>query len=64
MLDRPLAQLFALALVALVLFNFPTLAIVERIAPAGAPLLPFYLFGVWAAVIAAAAWLIERQGEE
>jgi len=63
-LDRPVARLVALALVALVLFNFPTLAIVERIAPGGVPLLPFYLFGVWAAVIAAAAWLIERQGEE
>jgi hypothetical protein len=63
-LDRPFAQLVALALVALVLFNFPTLAIVERIVPGDVPLLPFYLFGVWGAVITAAAWLIERQGEE
>ncbi|MCL6607123.1 MAG: hypothetical protein K6T74_03415 [Geminicoccaceae bacterium] len=64
MLDRPVARLAALALVALVLFNFPTLAVVERIVAGDVPLLPFYLFGVWAVVIGAAAWLIERQGEE
>lgn len=48
----------ALFLVALLLFNFPVLALVDRITmPGGAPLTPWYLLAVWVLTIAAAAWL-------
>lgn len=64
MLEPRLAQLVALCLVAAVLLNFPVLALVERLAlRSGLPLIPVYLFLVWAAVIGVAAWLIERRGE-
>ncbi len=64
MLERRLARLVALALTALVLLNFPTLALVDRAVLGGVPILPFYLFAVWGAVIGLAAWLIERPGED
>lgn len=64
MLERRLARLVALALVALVLFDFPTLAVIDRIRLGDLPVLPFYLFLVWGTVIALAAWLVERPGED
>lgn len=49
-------------MVAAVLLNFPVLALIERWAQhQSLPLVPIYLFVVWAAVIAVAAWLIERR---
>lgn len=63
MLEPRLAQLLALCLLAAVLLNFPVLAVVERLAVRSElALVPLYLFGVWAAVIAVAAWLVERRG--
>ncbi len=63
--ERRFAQLLALMIVAAVLLNFPVLALVERWAQRqGLPLVPIYLFAVWAAVIGVAAWLVERRGEE
>lgn len=64
MSEPRLARLLALALVALVLLNFPMLAVIDRLALGGLPLLPFYLFLAWGAVIAVAAWSIERSDGE
>lgn len=49
----------------LVLFNFPMLIVWDRDATVfGLPLLPVALFVIWAALIAALAWLGERRDEE
>lgn len=62
--ERRLGQLLGLMIIAAVLFNFPVLALIERWAQRlGVPLVPIYLFLVWGAVIAVAAWLIERRRE-
>ena len=51
----------ALFAAALLLFNFPLLALWDREALVlGLPLFPAALFGVWALLIAALAWLMER----
>ncbi len=63
MLDRRTARLLTLALVALILFHPPILVLVDRIALADVPLLPFYLFSAWALVIGACAVIVERAGE-
>lgn len=48
----------ALFLVALLLFNFPVLTLVDGITlHGGVPLTPWYLLAVWMLAIAAAAWL-------
>jgi hypothetical protein len=48
----------ALFLVALLLFNFPVLTLVDRITTqGGVPVTPWYLLAVWMLTIAAAAWL-------
>jgi hypothetical protein len=60
MSEPRLSRLLALALVALVLLDFPVLAVVDRITLGGVPVLPFYLFLVWGTVILLAAWSIER----
>ncbi len=53
-----LAGLFALALL---LFNFPLLALWDRDATVlGVPLFPAALFIIWALLIVALAWLMER----
>lgn len=58
LLHQRLVGLFALALL---LFNFPLLALWDRDATlAGVPLFPAALFIVWALLIAALAWLMER----
>lgn len=62
--ERRLGQLIGLMMIAAALLNFPVLALIERWAQRqGLPLVPIYLFLVWAAVIGVAAWLIERRGE-
>lgn len=57
-------RLVALFAAALLLFNFPLLALWDREALVlGLPLFPAALFGVWALLIAALAWLMERSGD-
>ncbi|MCA0188255.1 MAG: hypothetical protein LCH90_20130 [Proteobacteria bacterium] len=54
-------RLVAVFLLGCVLVNYPVLAVFN---PEGAwegiPVLYLYVFGVWAAVIALMAWIIER----
>lgn len=58
LLQSRLVGLFALALA---LFNFPLLALWDRDTTLwGVPLFPAALFIVWALLIAALAWLMER----
>ncbi len=52
------ARLAAAAVLALLLFNYPFLAVFDTDALVlGVPVLWTYLFIVWAAVIALAAWI-------
>lgn len=67
-MQRPSAlltqRLVALFAAALLLFNFPLLALWDREALVlGLPLFPAALFGVWALLITALAWLMERSGD-
>lgn len=56
--QQRLVALFALALL---LFNFPLLALWDReVMLVGLPLFPAALFVVWALLIGALAWLMER----
>ncbi|MBK6471701.1 MAG: hypothetical protein IPF94_13540 [Betaproteobacteria bacterium] len=58
LLQQRLTGLFVLGLL---LFNFPLLALWDRDATVlGLPLFPLALFIVWALLIAALAWLMER----
>lgn len=58
LLQQRLLGLFALALL---LLNFPLLALWDRDARVlGLPLFPLALFGLWALLIALLAWLMER----
>lgn len=58
LLQQRLVGLFALALL---LFNFPLLALWDRdLLVWGLPLFPVALFLVWALLIGALAWLMER----
>lgn len=59
------AQAFvALCLLGALLFNYPFLALFNRAALfLGIPVFYVYLFAVWAALIAAMAWLVERKDE-
>jgi hypothetical protein len=58
LLQQRLVGLFALALL---LFNFPLLAVWDRsVLLFGLPLFPTALFLVWALLIGALAWLLER----
>lgn len=54
-------RLVAVFLLGCVLVNYPVLSVFD---PAGTwggiPVLYLYVFGVWAAVIALMAWIIER----
>lgn len=55
-------QLIALFCFGCLLVSFPVVAVFNHSAPlAGIPLLVLYLFSVWAALIALAAFLIERK---
>ncbi|WP_326541118.1 hypothetical protein [Pseudorhodoferax sp.] len=61
LLKQRLIALFALALL---LFNFPLLALWDREALVlGLPLFPAALFGLWALLVIALAWLMEGGGE-
>jgi len=47
------------------LLNFPLLTLWDRpLAVAGIPLLPLALFGGWALLIGAAAWIAEAPGDD
>jgi hypothetical protein len=53
----------ALFLVALLLFNFPVLTLVDGITMhGGVPVTPWYLLAVWMLTIAVAAWLKGPRG--
>ncbi len=53
-------RLFALFAAGWALLNFPLLSLWDRgISVAGVPLLPLALFGGWAVLIGAAAWVAE-----
>lgn len=53
------ARLLAVAALALVLFNFPFLALVAGPTfVAGVPVLWAYLFAVWALIIALVGWIL------
>ncbi len=55
-------RLVALFAAALVLLNFPLLALWDHDARiAGLPLFPVALFLIWALLIVALAWVIERE---
>ncbi len=55
-------RLIGLFVLALLLFDFPLLALWDRdLTIAGVPLFPAGLFIVWALMIAALAWLVERR---
>jgi hypothetical protein len=54
-------RLVALFFLALVLFNFPLLALWDHdVTLWGLPLFPTALFLIWAGLIAALAWVMER----
>lgn len=53
------ARMVAVAALALLLFNFPLLALFDvDVRVLGVPLVWAYLFFVWAAVIAVVAWVV------
>ena len=57
-------RLLGLFVLALLLFNFPLLALWDRDATVwGLPLFPAALFVIWALLIAALAWLMEGAGD-
>lgn len=57
------ARLLALFAAALVLFNFPLIAVFDSEATVfGLPLLPVALFAIWGALIAALAWVARGRG--
>ena len=66
---RPAAALTSQRLVALfaaglLLLNFPLLALWDRpLSIAGLPLFPLALFGLWAGLIVALAWLLETAAD-
>jgi hypothetical protein len=62
--DRRGRLLIALFLAMTLLVNFPAIAVIEAVqAATGAPLVPLYVFGVWALAILAAALVTEgRRG--
>ena len=54
------ARMVAVAALALLLFNFPLLALFDvDVRVLGVPLVWAYLFFVWAAVIAVVAWVVQ-----
>jgi hypothetical protein len=55
-------RLVAVFLAAVLLFNYPVLSLFDRPAAIlGVPLLYIYIFAIWAAVIAAITWIVERR---
>ena len=59
--ERRGQRLIALFALGCVLFNYPVLSLFSKPGVLfGIPLLYFYLFSVWALLIALTAWVIER----
>lgn len=57
----PQQRLVAVFLAAVLLFNYPVLAIFDRAGDVlGIPVLFLFLFAAWALVIAAITWIVER----
>ncbi len=57
-------RLLALFFAALMALNYPLLSLWSPQATVfGLPLFPTALFGLWALLIAALAWLLERSGD-
>ncbi len=57
-------RLIALFLAALMALNYPLLSLWSPQATVfGLPLLPVALFGLWAVLIGAMAWLLEHAGD-
>jgi hypothetical protein len=57
-------RLVALCALAMLLLNFPLLALWNRpLTVAGMPLFPLALFGIWAGLIVALAWLLETAAD-
>jgi hypothetical protein len=55
------ARLVAVFLLGVLLFNYPLLALFNRVAEtAGIPLLYAYVFGAWAFLVALLALVVER----
>ena len=58
-------RLAALFVAALLLLNFPLLALWNHdVRVWGLPLFPLALFGIWALLIGAVAWIVERSDAE
>jgi hypothetical protein len=56
-------RLVAVFLCAALLFNYPVLSLFDRPEPLfGLPTLYVFMFVVWAALIGAIAWIVERGG--
>ena len=61
---RVAQKLLALCCAAAMLLNYPLLSLWPADSVVfGLPLLPVALFGTWALLIAAMAWLLERSGD-
>lgn len=57
-------RLVALFVAGLALFNFPLLALWDHdLRVLGLPLFPLAMFLIWALLIAAVAWIVERSSE-
>lgn len=62
MADNRSEQLLVVFVVFLLLFNYPLLSIVDRQKLwLGLPILYFYLFFVWAALILSIWWIVRRK---
>lgn len=58
-------RLVALFAAALLLFNYPLIALWDHdLTVMGVPLFPAALFGVWALLIVALGWLLESAGSD
>jgi hypothetical protein len=57
-------RLLALFALGWLLLNFPLLALWDRdVVVFGIPLLPLAIFAAWALLIAAVAWIVERDAD-
>ncbi|KON80658.1 hypothetical protein PA01_02480 [Azoarcus sp. PA01] len=54
-------RLVAVFLTGVLLFNYPVLSLFDRPEPfLGLPMLWVFLFGIWALLLVAVAWIVER----
>ncbi|MCK0512429.1 hypothetical protein [Aromatoleum buckelii] len=54
-------RLVAVFLTGVLLFNYPVLSLFDRPEPfLGLPTLWVFLFGIWALLLVAVAWIVER----